>query len=603
VAQGKGTLGAGARRTRESETERREREPLEQPAALRARCFPAMTRIQHDLPALLRSGVTRMLTRGALGLAIIFASGVAGGANGAPDALRARLEQLRAGAEVRVLGERIAAQRLIPQFYQRRDLRPAWTDPERARALLALVESSATHGLDPNDYHVAALRALLKAPADTTSADRDLLFTDAIVRLAYHLRFGKANPRELFPRWNFTRSLGPADPVVTLEALVAAPRLDQAAERFAPRLPAYRSLRTALARLRAIDARGGWPRVPPGPSLKPGLSQARVAALRARLEASDGDLAASPAAEAVRFDDALEAAVRRFQERHGIAADGVVGPRTLQALNVSAAARVEQVRVNLERLRWVAQDLAGDYLIVDIAGFTARLYLDNRLAWSSRTVVGRPYRRTPVFRATMRYLVLNPTWTVPPTVLRKDVLPKARRDPGYLARNHMRIVDAGGRGVDPAAVDWERLGAGRFPYQIVQAPGEDNALGKIKFMLPNPQAVYLHDTPSRQLFLRTERAFSSGCIRLERPLELAVLLLDDPRRWSADALRAAIASGETRVVPVKRQVPVMVLYFTAQTDEDGSVRFQPDLYRRDARVAEALAAPFRFAPVDHGRGR
>jgi len=265
--------------------------------------------------------------------------------------------------------------------------------------------------------------------------------------------------------------------------------------------------------------------------------------------------------------------------------------------------RIEQIRVNLERLRWVAQDLAGDYLIVDIAGYTARLFLDRRRAWSSRTVVGRPYRESPVFRASMRYLVRNPTWSVPPTILRQDILPQLARDAGYLHRNHMQIVDARGNPVDAARLKSARDRAGKFPYQIVQAPGDDNPLGKIKFMLPNPHMVYLHDTPAQRLFERPERAFSSGCIRLERPLELAVLLLDDATVWSAEAIQAAIASGETRTLPVKRQLPVLILYFTAEADADGSVRFHPDLYGRDARVIAALAAPFRFAPVDSGRSR
>ena len=523
--------------------------------------------------------------------------------NNVAEALRSRIELLRSGQEVSVEGARIASRNLIPEFYERRGLRPAWTQPEQARALLELIEASIAHGLDPVDYHAAALRRLAEAPAGVASvADRELLLTDALVRLAYHLHFGKANPRELYPGWSFTRSLGAIDPPIALEAMLAAPRLEDAVGRFAPQLPAYRQLREALAGLRALEARGGWRQLPFGPSLKPGMRDARVAALRERLAAS-GDLAPGAGADAENFDAALEAAVRRFQERHGIEADGAVGRRTQQTLNVSIGARIDQVRVNLERLRWVAQDLSGDYLIVDIAGFTAHLFLDGRLAWSSRTVVGRPYRKTPVFRAEMRYLVLNPTWTVPPTILRQDILPKLARDRGYLAANRMQIVDAAGKPVDAAQLDWTHLRGGRFPYQIVQAPGDANALGKIKFMLPNPHTVYLHDTPSRRLFERSERAFSSGCIRLERPLELAVLLLDDAGRWSADAIQGAIASGETRTVPVKRQVPVMILYFTAQAQDDGSVRFTPDLYGRDARVLAALGSPFRFAPVDRRRAR
>jgi len=250
------------------------------------------------------------------------------------------------------------------------------------------------------------------------------------------------------------------------------------------------------------------------------------------------------------------------------------------------------VRVNLERLRWVAQELEGDYLLVDIAGFTARLFLDGREVWFSRTVVGRPYRRTPVFRATLRDLVLNPTWSVPPTILREDVVPKAARDPAFLERSHMRIVDARGKAIDAASIDWSRYPGTRFPYQIVQAPSEDNALGRIKFLLPNPYAVYLHDTPSQSLFERAERPFSSGCVRVQDALKLAELVLDDASRWNPDSIAAVIAGGTLQNVTLKRKVPVLLAYWTAWVDSKGIMNFRRDIYGQDAKWGAALdAAP------------
>ncbi|MDA8107444.1 MAG: L,D-transpeptidase family protein [Betaproteobacteria bacterium] len=246
-------------------------------------------------------------------------------------------------------------------------------------------------------------------------------------------------------------------------------------------------------------------------------------------------------------------------------------------------------------MRWVAQNLKGDYLVVDIAGFHAQLTLGGRVAWSSRVVVGRPYRKTPVFRAALRTIVLNPSWNVPPTILEEDVVPKLVKDPGFLARNHMRVLDFAGHAVDPATIDWARYVGRKLPYQIVQAAGDDNPLGRLKFLFPNPHDVYLHDTPAKALFEEPERAFSSSCIRVEHPLELALLLLDDPERWNAETLRAAIAIGETRTIPVKRRVPVMLLYWTAQARADGTVEFHPDLYARDAQVLKGLEAPFRFS--------
>lgn len=522
---------------------------------------------------------------------VALACGSAAAAGTVVEELRLATERLRAG-DALAGGARIAAPGLVAEFYERRGFAPAWADDTRVAELRALAAASRDHGLDPADYHPAALAKAAQAGDAASRAVRELHLTDALVRLAYHLHFGKVNPKELDPAWNFTRSLRGLDPVTALERVLEAPSLGAEVLAFAPRLRYYALLMEALARYRAIAAAGGWPPVPAGPTLKAGMTEARVAALRRRLAAS-GDLAEGPAGAAERFDAALEAAVIRFQRRHGLAEDGAVGRRTLAELNVPVAARIDQIRVNLERARWVAQDLAGDFLVVDIAGYRAALYLDGLPVWTSRVVVGRPFRETPVFRASMQYLVINPSWTVPPTILRQDLLPRLARDPGYLAREGMSVVDSRGRPVDPATIDWRRYARGGFPYQIVQRPGERNALGRVKFMFPNPHSVYLHDTPAKGLFDRAQRAFSSGCIRVESPVELAVLLLDDPARWGPDAVRAAIASGETRTLGVRRRVPVLLLYWTAEVRE-GIVHFRQDLYGRDRAVLRGLDGPVRL---------
>lgn len=511
--------------------------------------------------------------------------------------IRVLIEQSRAGP-IRIGASPLAASHLIAEFYQRRSFAPAWTRPGQAQAMLALAERSAGHGLDPADYHTAALERMLDpaAQAGVDAAELDLLLTDSLIRLAYHLHFGKLNPRELYPGWNFARSLGTIDPPQALEDALAAPSLRDAVDRYAPQLPQYRELRSALARYRAIEAAGGWPQVPKGPVLAKGMQGERVGQLRARLMA-ESDAPPSDAAGPARFDDTLEAAVRAFQTQQGLDPTGTAGAPTVEALNVGVAQRIDQIRVNLERLRWVAQDLSGDYLMVDVAGYRARLFLDGRLAWSARVVVGQPYRETPAFRATMRDVVFNPTWTVPPTILREDVLPKLVSDPGWLERNHMRAVDLDGRTVDTAGFDWARFGSARLPYQIVQDAGPANPLGRIKFLLPNPHDVYLHDTPARALFEKTQRAFSSGCIRVERPAELAVLLLDDPARWSAQAVAAQIETGQTRSARVNRAVPVMLLYFTAEADASG-VTFRRDVYGRDRAVLLGLNRAPRFTKID-----
>lgn len=519
--------------------------------------------------------------------------------DGVSSALRSRVEQLAAGQTVRVEGDLIAARSLLSDFYRGRKLRPAWLSTAQRAQLLVLVEASTAQGLDPSDYHVEAMRRMEAEPRTDAdyAAERDLLWSDALVRLVYQLHFGKVNPRELYPDWTFSRTLGRTDPVEALEALLDGPDLGKAVERFAPQLALYRDLQKALAQYRAIEAAGGWGSVPLGATLELRMRDIRVQALRARL-AAGGDVELHAPPEPELFDPALETAVRQFQIRHGLAPDGKVGRRTLEALNVTVAKRIEQLRVNLERLRWLAQDLTGDYLLIDIAGFSARLYLDAQIAWTSRVVVGRLYRQTPPLRATLRAVVLNPAWIVPPTILREDLLPQIAEDPRYLERNAMRVIDQKGNPIIAATIDWRQYRSRPFPYRLVQAPGPANPLGKLKFDMPNGYGVYLHDTPVKALFERTDRAFSSGCIRIERPRELALHLLDDPEDWSAAALDAAIATGETRSLPLERPLPVMMLYQTADADEHGVASFRPDLYARDDKVAAALDAPFRFSPVD-----
>jgi murein L,D-transpeptidase YcbB/YkuD len=236
-------------------------------------------------------------------------------------------------------------------------------------------------------------------------------------------------------------------------------------------------------------------------------------------------------------------------------------------------------------------DLERDFIVVNIAGFRTYVVHDDEVVWSTRSQVGRPYRRTPTFKAKMTYVVLNPTWTVPPTIFRQDILPQLRKSSAYLATRNIDLVDAQRGDVDPTTIDW--VNARSFPYSFVQRPGPTNALGRIKFMFPNEHFVYLHDTPSRDLFEQTSRAFSSGCIRIENPLELAALLLGS--KWNRAKIDDVIATEHTTTVFLDKPITVMLLYWTTEVDAQGRVAFWPDVYQRDARVIEDLAKPFRAA--------
>jgi L,D-transpeptidase YcbB len=494
--------------------------------------------------------------------------------DGTPDeTIASAVEALNGGGKVVIEGDPIASIVVLPELYARRGFRPAWTEPAVVDDLVRAIQDSASDGLDPADYHLAAIERLrgTNAPTPETAGRLDLLLTDAAVRLAYHLRFGKVDPETLDADWNFQSDLAGTDPATALQQAIDQRRIREALDQLKPRYPFYTRLRSALATYRQIAAAGGWPTVPAGAPLKPGVTDARVTLLRRRLGVT-GDLPAAAAQDpSTQYDAAAEAGVRTFQERHGLPVDGAVGPATLRALDVPVAARIDQIRATLERCRWVMHDLPERFVLVNVAGFTVAVVGADGPTWESPVVVGTPYTRTPIFRADMRYVVVNPTWTVPPGIMRKEVIPGMRRDPHYLERKGYVMVNG----------------------QVVQPAGPKNALGRIKMMLPNPHHVYLHDTPQKGYFKETSRTFSHGCVRVEKPFELASLALDDPA-WTTQALLDGAATGKTRTIVLRKPLPVLILYWTASADADGRVRFLPDVYGRDPAVIRGLASPFRF---------
>jgi murein L,D-transpeptidase YcbB/YkuD len=529
----------------------------------------------------------------AVAVAVLVLAAAAAAAQGVGEAIRSRVEQLRATGALEVQGEPIASRNLLPRIYENRAFSPTWTSLQQIDSLLEMLDESYLEGLDPNDYHAPAVRAVRGTLADLNAlppAERaalDILLTDSVIRLGYHLRFGKVEPVELDPNWNMSRDLMGEDPAATIQDAIDSRSLREFAEEVIPRVFLYQRFKAALAKYRALAATGGWPTVLDGVTLKPGMTDERVPVLALRL-AKTGDLPAEAAAVATTlYDPTVVAGVASFQARHGLAADGAVGRATLAALNVPVERRIEQIRANLERARWVLYDPESEFLVVNIAGFALYMVRRGEVVWRTRVQVGRPYRQTPVFRSEMTYLVVNPTWTVPPTIFREDLLPQLRRNSSYLATRGIDLLDRGGMPLDPTAVDW----TGRsFPYQLVQQPGANNALGRVKFMFPNEHFVYLHDTPSRDLFERDNRAFSSGCIRVENPFELAQLLLGGS--WSRERLDALVATGKTQTVFLDKPLPVMLLYWTTEVDAAGRVAFFPDVYERDAGVIAALARPF-----------
>ena len=513
------------------------------------------------------------------------------------EAIALEIEQLTSSGQLKTRGVEVASGEFLVDVYARNQFQPAWTRLEQVAELLEAIKAVETDGLNPADYHVEQVQAgyqLLRSGEPVAADDRaelDLLFTDSLIRLGYHERFGKVNPYTLDPEWNFRRGANDIDAAEeTLAAINSTSLLASLRTQF-PRGPFYERLRKGLARYRQIMANGGWPEFPDGPTLRPGAQDERVAVLAQRL-AITGDL---PTGGFVPGDDVygelLEAGVRHFQRRHGLDADGIIGPSTARALNVSVEDRVRQLKVNLERTRWVFDDISDDFILVNIAGFAAYVVRDGKVVWQTRVQVGKPFHKTPVFRDEMKYVVFNPTWTVPYSIATRDILPNAQANPGYIAERNFDVRNRNGDLVDPGSVDWSQLSRGNFPYTLVQRPGPDNALGRVKFMFPNEHAVYLHDTPSKHLFGRAERAFSAGCIRVENPFEFAEILLGRDG-WTQERFKAVLDSGDTKTAFLSEPLPVLLLYWTAQVDEDGVVQFFHDIYDRDQPVADALSARF-----------
>jgi murein L,D-transpeptidase YcbB/YkuD len=527
-------------------------------------------------------------------LSILTAPAVGAADGEARDALHARIDQLAAGDVTALLGRPLAAIDFLVELYRSNDHQPLWRAGENRDALLQAIERSGEDGLTPSDFHsetIGEVSAALRAGSMSGErvADLDILMSDALARLSYQLFYGKLNPTQLDSDWNFSRPLlerAPAEIVLkalreaALPLLLADLRLDH---------PYYLTLKAALRSHREIASAGGWASIPAGEALKSGMTGPRVVALRRRLAAS-GDYDAAQTSDPALFDAPLQQAVESFQQRHGLEIDGIVGKITLEEMNLPVEARIEQIRANMERARWVLRNLDDDFIVVNIAGFYLRMIRNGEPVWDSPVIVGTPFRKTPVFTAPMRYLEVNPTWTVPPTILREDILPKVKADPGYLAENGFQLVDFERRPVDVATVDWKSVDGRSFPYLIVQQPGPNNALGMVKFMMPNDHAVYLHDTPSRGLFKSAARSFSSGCIRVEDPFDLAELLLSDNQDWSATRMSEILESKKTTRINLRQPLPVLLLYWTVDPDPGGSVRFYRDIYARDADLLNALNA-------------
>ena len=516
--------------------------------------------------------------------------------------LRNRIETAGVPPKITVGEEVIHASIALPLFYERRMYRPAWSEDDgpllQVDALVKAIHEADREGLRPTDYHLAKTEATLKEMRQNQEkktplnprrlVDLDLLLTDAFLVYGSHLLVGRINPETIDAEWLANRR--EADLVSILQTALDSNQIEEGLKKLLPPQPGYGRLKRALAHYRGVAAKGGWFTVPDGPRMQKGDRGERVVALRTRL-ITTGDLAEEQLNNGELFDDRLEEAVQAFQRRNGLDVDGMVGPATLAAMNVPVEERIRQIEINMERWRWLPQYLGERFILVNIANFELDVVENDQPVMTMRAVVGKNYRRTPVFSDRMTYLVLSPYWHIPQGIAVQDKLPLIRKDPDYLTKENIKVFQGWGaetKEIDPKTVDWSTVTAKNFNYRLRQEPGPQNALGRVKFMFPNKFDVYLHDTPSRELFVKTVRTFSSGCIRIEKPIELAEYLLRDDPKLTREKILTTIDKGVEQTVRLAEPTPIHLLYWTAWVDEDGTVHFRNDIYGRDKLLIEAL---------------
>ena len=467
-------------------------------------------------------------------------------------------------------------------FYTQREHAPAWVDnrrpTERAADAIAVLNTARAHGFSPDDYGAAEL---LKMSQDVEQIDKgspkrlehnaqfDVKMTAAMLALGRDVAIGRIKDA----KWKSRRQ---APDLVAALAGIAEGDAKTWVDQVRPPHAEYEALAKALDALHGQKEKGGWPAVPS--VLKPGASGAGVTALRQRL-AAGGHLERDPAASTA-YDEDVEAAVKSFQELHSIKATGIVDQATLAAMNVPLDARIRQVGLNLQRWRWMADDLGDRHFMVNVPYFHLIAREHGKPVMDIRVIVGKVGNNTPLFSDEMESVVFSPFWNIPDSIAQGETLPAIARDPAYLARQNIEIVRTSGGVVSASEVDWNDPESLKG-YAFRQRPGAGNALGHVKFLFPNSHNVYLHDTPTDQLFGKPTRAFSHGCIRVEEPEQLAQYVLRDYPEWDESSIGQAMHSGNEKHVKLKEKIPVHIVYFTAWVDENGGLHFQPDIYGYD----------------------
>ncbi len=489
-------------------------------------------------------------------------------------------------------GTTIYRKRIILKMYQENGFKPLWS-PISILSLADALSVVKQDGLDPEDYQFAKIVPFLIDSSQKTQsleeeATVDILLTEAYLRAMYNLNYGKVDPELLDADHNYTQVRQDERMVTQYISWIQQGRIDAAFNWARPNSERYRQLKSALARYLQIQEKGGWPNIPSGNAIKLGKEDKRILMLRFRL-AAEGDLAYAPGPNI--FDETLENGVKAFQERNHLKADGVVGPSTIKVMNIPVEQRVKQIRANLDRERWYFPRDVDEYLLIDVADFRVYWMKQHKIFWQSLVQVGKSYTTTPIFRDQIEHIDFNPTWSIPASIKKLNILPSLQVDPSYLDKKGYQLLDDYGNRVDPHDIDWDDVN--EMNYTVRQPPGWGNALGKVKFMFPNKHSVFLHDTNQRNYFAKKKRTTSHGCIRLKNPFDFAELLLKSKEGWDRTRIDNLAASNRTTTVKLDKPLPILIQYSTITVTGD-KVIFREDIYNRDRKLMAALDKPFKL---------
>ena len=503
--------------------------------------------------------------------------------------------ELADGNLIEIEGEKIYTTKVLNEFYKLTSYAPAWSDYAAWLDAFKAIEGSYHDGLLPDDYHMDGMLGIIEKIKSVDDADDvdykwvakfDLLMTDAVLLYAYHLLEGKVDPHDLDVQWNFGYTQLPGGNGKKLVDAIKNKKVSHELHKLRPQLAGYDRMMDELAKYRAIARKGGWDKIPAGGKIDPGDADSRIPDIRKRLSFS-GDLTDNSDMTNKTYDASLEKDIRYFQEKHGLDSDGIIGKGTFAALNVPVEEKINQLRVNLERSRWIMHNLSEDFLIVNVAMFRAYVVQNSKITHNTNVQVGTYYHKTPVFKSSLKYIEFNPTWTVPRSITVREMIPKIKKDHGYLKSKNMVLLDGSGKIVPFSSVDFDKISTNNFPYVIRQEPGPGNALGEMKFIFPNKYSVYLHDTPSKYLFDHASRSFSHGCIRTQNPLQLAEVLLEGTD-WDKQKIQETLDSKKTTRAYFDEPIDVLLLYWTAGAYQNESIFYFPDIYKRDQPILEKL---------------